>query len=134
MAGKNQNAPQPTRQQAEQLVDTIQSFLEAVGGIDLKTLNEDVQSLKFDNERIVKPALVDIRNILSRDIYAPKSEVAELKLEIEKLKKELADEKERTRNYGIVEKVVFGLVGMILVAVVGAVIALVVVSGNGGSK
>ena len=133
MAGKDKNA-QPSRQQAEQLVDTIQSFLEAVGGIDLKALNEDVQSLKFDNERIVKPALTDIRNILSRDIYAPKSEVAELKAEIEKLKKELADEKERTRNYGIVEKVVFGLVGMILVAVVGAVIALVVVSGNGGGK
>ena len=94
-------------------------------------LDKDVQSLKFDNERIVKPALQDIRELLSRDIYAPKAEVAELRQEIKDLKDELATEKERTRNYAIVEKVVFGLVGVVLLAVIGALVGLVVI-GRGG--
>lgn len=122
-----------TPEQLEQLGNTIKAFLDAVGGLDLKTiktLNEDVQSLKFDNERIVKPALKDIRDILSRDVYAPKAEVAELRQEIKDLKDELAKEKERTRNYGIVEKVVFGLVAIVLMTVAGAVVALVVVTGG----
>lgn len=94
-------------------------------------LAKDVQSLKFDNERIVKPALKYIRDILSRDVYAPKAEVAELHQEIKDLRDELAKEKERTRNYAIVEKVVFGLVGVVLLAVIGALVGLVVI-GRGG--
>ncbi len=96
-------------------------------------LADDVQSLTFDNERIIKPALKDIREILSRDVYASKTDVNELKAEIETLKTALVDETKRTRNYEIVEKVVFGLVGLILLAVVGAVVGLVVI-GKGGAK
>lgn len=96
-------------------------------------LADDVQSLTFDNERIIKPALKDIREILSRDVYAPKSDIVDLKAEIETLKTALADETKRTRNYEIVEKVVFGLVGLILLAVVGAVVGLVVI-GKGVAK
>ena len=98
---------------------------------DWGKLAEDVQSLMFDNERIVKPALKDIREILSRDVYAPKADVAELKAEIAELKRQLDAEKERTRNYAIVERVVFGLVGVVLLAVIGALVGLVVI-GRGG--
>lgn len=97
----------------------------------VEQLTKDVQSLTFDNERIIKPALKDIREILSRDVYAPKTDVLELKAEIAELKKALDFEKERTRNYAIVEKVVFGLVGLVLLAVVGALVGLVVI-GKGG--
>jgi tetrahydromethanopterin S-methyltransferase subunit B len=92
----------------------------------LDDLTEDVRSLKFDNERIVKPALKDIRDILSRDVYAPKTDVAELKTQIEELQKALAEHERKAQNYPLVEKIVFGMVGLILVAVVGALIALVV--------
>lgn len=98
----------------------------------LLNLAGDVQSLKFDNERIVKPALKDIRDILSRDVYATKTEVADLRAEIKILKDELAKEKERTRNYAIVERVVFGLVAVVLLAVIGALVGLVVVGRSGG--
>lgn len=94
-------------------------------------LQKDVQSLTFDNERIIKPALKDIREILSRDVYASKTEVAELRAEIVELKKALEAEKERTRNYAIVEKVVFGLVGLVLLSVLGAVVGLVVIGKAG---
>jgi len=93
-------------------------------------LAKDVQSLKFDNERIIKPALKDIRDILSRDVYASKVEVADLKKQIEALELALEKEKERTRNYQLVERVVFGLVGVILLAVVGALVGLVVIGRN----
>lgn len=98
----------------------------------LDNLAKDVQSLTFDSERVIKPAIKDIREILSRDIYAPKTDVAELKAEIEKLRTELEKEKERTRNYLLVERVVFGLVGIILLAVVGALVGLVVIGRNAG--
>lgn len=98
----------------------------------LDSLAKDVQSLTFDSERVIKPAIKDIREILSRDVYAPKTEVAELKAEIEKLRAELEKEKERTRNYLLVERVVFGLVGIILLAVVGALVGLVVIGRNAG--
>lgn len=91
-------------------------------------LVEDVRSLKFDNERIVKPALKDIRDILSRDIYTTKVEHAELKAEVEKLKLAIQQEEQKTQNYRLVEKVVFGLVGVVLLAVVGALVGLVVTS------
>lgn len=93
----------------------------------VEQLTKDVQSLTFDSERIIKPALKDIREILGRDVYAPKSDIVELKGEIEKLQKALDAANERTRNYAIVEKVVFSLVGLILLSVVGAVIGLVVI-------
>lgn len=123
-----------TPEQAQEFVNTIKAFLDAVSGLDLnkiKSLTETVQSLQFDNERIVKPALADIREILSRDIYAPKTDITELRAEIKELKDELAKEKERTRNYGLVEKVVFGLVAIVLMTVAGAIVALVVVTGGG---
>ena len=92
------------------------------------TLTEDVRSLKFDNERIVKPALKDIRDILSRDIYTSKTDHAELKAEVEELKKALADEIKKTANYVLVERLVFGLVGLVLLAVMTALVGLVVTS------
>jgi hypothetical protein len=98
----------------------------------VEQLTRDVQSLTFDNERVIKPALKDIRDILSRDVYASKVEVAELKKQIEALEKALEKEKERTRNYLLVERVVFGLVGVILLAVVGALVGLVVIGRNSG--
>jgi len=98
----------------------------------VEQLTKDVQSLTFDNERVIKPALKDIRDILSRDVYASKTEVADLKKEIEELKLALEKEKERTRNYLLVERVVFGLVGVILLAVVGALVGLVVIGRNSG--
>jgi len=98
----------------------------------VEQLTKDVQSLTFDNERVIKPALKDIRDILSRDVYASKTEVADLKKEIEELKQALEKEKERTRNYLLVERVVFGLVGVILLAVVGALVGLVVIGRNSG--
>lgn len=98
----------------------------------LLNLADAVQSLQFDNERIVKPALKDIREILGRDIYASKTEVGELRAEIKSLREELAREKERTRNYAIVERVVFGLVAVVLLAVIGALVGLVVVGRSGG--
>ena len=97
----------------------------------LDQLTTDVQSLKFDNERIVKPALKDIREILSRDIYTTKPEHAELKAEVEKLKLALEIETKKTQNYALVEKLVFGLVGLVLIAVVGALVGLVVTSNKG---
>ena len=87
---------------------------------------EAIQSLQFDNERVIKPALTDIREILNRDIYTPKVDHHELKAEVEKLRDELEKEKERTRNYQLVERLVFGLVGVVMLAVIGALVALVV--------
>lgn len=132
MAGNknNRQAPTSTVPTGEELASVLQGFIDLVGDTNLKDLVTDVQSLKFDNERIVKPALVDIRTILSRDIYAPKTDVAELRQEIKDLKDELAKEKERTRNYALVEKIVFTLVGLILTAVVLALIGLVIVKGG----
>lgn len=128
--GAKQKPQQTPPSTDDQLVGVLRDFVDAVAGIDLVKLNTDVQSLTFDNERIVKPALEDIRKILGQDIYAPKSEVAELKAEIEKLRGELEKEKERTRNYKLVEKVVFSLVGLVLVAVFTALIATVVIKGG----
>lgn len=89
----------------------------------LQELQVDIQSLKFDNERIIKPAIVSINEKLDRDIYATKVDV-----------KVIADKADRTdlltKNYPIVEKVVFGLVGLVLVAVITALIALVISGGN----
>lgn len=118
---------QDNNQKATELAQALQQFVDLMGETDVKSLFADVQSLKFDNERIVKPALKDIREILSRDIYAPKAEVAELKAEIVELKKALAESDKRTKNYEIVEKVVFGLVAVVLLAVVGAIVGLVVI-------
>lgn len=110
-----------------EIAEALQSFVDLMKDKNFTDLIGDVQSLKFDNERIVKPALKDIREILSRDVYASKTEVADLKSEIEDLKKALAEEQKRTKNYEIVEKVVFGLVGVVLLAVVGAIVGLVVI-------
>ena len=90
-------------------------------------LVKDVQSLTFDNERIIKPAINDIREILSRDIYTTKVEHSELKNDVETLRKALEKTDDKTHNYAIIEKLVFSLVGLILLAVVGAVIALVII-------
>lgn len=87
---------------------------------------EAIQSLQFDNERVIKPALTDIREILNRDVYATKVDHHELKTEVDELRKAIEKEKERTRNYQLVERVVFGLVSIVLLAVIGALVALVV--------
>lgn len=131
MAGNKKQTPPAFNGNAEEFLSTLQSFLDAVGSIDLPKLNTDVQSLTFDNERIVKPALKDIREILGRDVYASKSQVADLKKEIEDLKTDLEAEKKRTKNYELVEKVVFGLVGLVLLSVGTAIVALVVISRGG---
>lgn len=89
-------------------------------------LVKDVQSLTFDNERIIKPAISEIREILSRDIYTTKVEHNELKADVKLLREELERQDEKTQNYGIVEKLVFGLVSLVLVTIVGAILALVV--------
>lgn len=89
-------------------------------------LVKDVQSLTFDNERIIKPAISEIREILSRDIYTTKVEHNELKADVKLLREELERQDEKTHNYGMVEKLVFGLVSLVLVTVVGAILALVV--------
>ena len=141
MAGGKSNNTKPTQEQAEELVRVLSGFLDAVGNVDLAKLNGDVQSLTFDNERIVKPALKDIREILGRDVYASKTQVADLKQEITDLKKQidddkiaytkaLEDEKKRTKNYELVEKVVFGLVGIVLLSVGTAMVALVIITGG----
>ena len=96
----------------------------------LDDLTEDVRSLKFDNERIVKPALKDIREILSRDIYTPKTDHTELKAEVEKLRQALAEETKKTTNYVLVERLVFGLVGLVLLEVATALVYLVVRSNS----
>lgn len=89
-------------------------------------LVKDVQSLTFDNERIIKPAISEIREILSRDIYTTKVEHNGLKADVKLLREELERQDEKTQNYGIVEKLVFGLVSLVLVTIVGAILAFVV--------
>lgn len=96
----------------------------------LDDLANAVQSLTFDNERIVKPALKDIREILSRDIYSTKTETNELKAEIVELKKTIEILQRKVQNYTLVEKLVFGIVGIALLAVMGALVSLVVAKGN----
>lgn len=92
----------------------------------LDDLADAVKSLTFDNERIVKPALKDIREILSRDIYTTKNETAELKAEITELKACIKELEKKVQNYTLVERLVFGLVALFLVAVVGALVSLVI--------
>lgn len=92
----------------------------------LDDLTKDVQSLTFDNERIVKPALEKIQRILESDAYATKASQVELKAEVEAIKNKLDVGEDIVKNYPLVEKLVFGMVGIILVAVIGALIALVV--------
>lgn len=92
----------------------------------LDDLTKDVQSLMFDNERIVKPALEKIQSILASDAYATKASQVELKAEVNAIKEKLEAEEDYIKNYPLVEKLVFGMVGLILVAVIGALVALVV--------
>lgn len=92
----------------------------------LDDLTKDVQSLMFDNERIVKPALEKIQIILASDAYATKASQVELKAEVDAIKEKLEAEEDYIKNYPLVEKLVFGMVGFVLVAVLGALIALVV--------
>lgn len=89
----------------------------------LDQMREDIQSLKFDNERIIKPAITSINTKLDRDIYASKADVVKQGDKVDEVDY-------RTRNYPLVEKVVFGLVGLILIAVVTALVAVVVSAGG----
>lgn len=96
-------------------------------------LTKIVTELVFDNEKVIKPTLQEIKALVSRDIYATKVDVAEdierLQGEIKTLKEELKAEKEKTKNYNLVEKVVFGLVSLVVVGVVGGLLALVINKG-----
>lgn len=59
-------------------------------------------------------------------------EIENLKNEIKQLKEELA-EKVHVSRYVLVEKIVFGLVGLIVVSVMAALVSLVVQSGGLGT-
>ena len=89
----------------------------------LDRMQADIQSLTFDSERVIKPAIKDIRDILGRDVYVTKAAHEDLKRQVE-------DQTEQNRNYPLVEKIVFGLVGFILITVVGAIVYLVVNRGG----
>lgn len=129
---KGKNTQPPSQLDVNELANVLSGLSELLGDEKLTGLFDDVKELKYDNEKLIKPALADIREILGRDVYATKAQVKDLEDENKALRTELDAEKERTRNYKLVENIVFGLVGFILLAVIGALVGLVVFN-RGGS-
>lgn len=78
-------------------------------GDDIRSMRDDIKSLRDD---VIKAAERQEERLLAQ------IKIVDL----------------RTRNYPLVEKIVFGLVSLILVAVVTALIALVVTHGATGAK
>lgn len=84
-----------------------------------QSVDDRLGRLELRVDEIIVPTLTKISVKLDADTYVTKDEYRELTILVKDLSK-------ITKNTPLVEKLVFSLVGFILLAVLGAIVALVV--------